>query len=57
MAVVAEWSKFSVEQSRVVPYETQKRYWRLFESYVLNLAKSPSKNERDLTEIFDTVFE
>jgi hypothetical protein len=57
LAVVAEWSKFSVEQSRVVPYEAQKRYWRLFESYVLNLAKSPSKNERDLTEIFDTVFE
>lgn len=57
LAIVAQWSKFSVEQSKVIPYETQKKYWRLFESYVLNLAKSPSKNEKDLTEIFDTVFD
>lgn len=55
LAVVTEWSTFSPEQVKMVPYKTQKKYSKLFDEYVLSLAKSPNKNEKELTAILDKV--
>lgn len=53
--MVTEWSTFSPEQVKMVPYKTQKKYSKLFDEYVLSLAKSPNKNEKELTAILDKV--
>ena len=41
----------------MIPYKTQKKYQKLFDQYVLNLAKSSNKNDKELELIFDKIFD
>ena len=40
-----------------MPYKTQKKYAKLFDQYIQNLAKSPATSQDDLTKIFDRIFD
>jgi hypothetical protein len=40
----------------MIPFKTQRKYQKLYEQYVLSLAKSSNKSEADLEQMFSKIF-
>ncbi len=56
--MVNHWLNLSIDQAKYLPYKTQKKYSKLFDQYVLNLAKLPNKIKTDgFITIFDNIIE
>jgi hypothetical protein len=56
LEALTRWATFSPEQARIVPLKTQRKYAKLFDSYVLSLARSSNQSNTDRAELFDKRF-